>query len=76
LLRIRGDIDHISDAVNQMAWMRKQLEVVKAMLLHPPKKKEEHKPDGDGDEDYEGVSPCPPIPSPAVARMQNAMPIC
>ena len=32
LLRIRDDISHVSDTVNQVEWQRKQLEVVKAML--------------------------------------------
>ena len=32
LLRIRDDISHVSDAVNQVEWQRKQLEVVRAML--------------------------------------------
>src|SRR5262249_6117299 len=31
LIRIRDDISHVSDAVNQMEWLRKQLEVVAAM---------------------------------------------
>jgi hypothetical protein len=56
LLRIRGHIEHVSDQVNQMEWMRKQLEVIKVMLS-PPKKKEEEKPDADDDDDYEGPAP-------------------
>ena len=60
LLRIRGDIEHVSDQVNQMEWMRKQLEVVKAML-GPAKKKEEEKPDADDDDDYEGPAPAPAL---------------
>jgi len=32
LLRIRDDISHVSDAVNQVEWLRKQLEVIEAML--------------------------------------------
>jgi photosystem II stability/assembly factor-like uncharacterized protein len=31
-LRIRNDIDSVSDSVNQIEWMRKQLSVVEAML--------------------------------------------
>lgn len=58
LLRIRGDIEHVSDEVNQMEWMRKQLEVIKAML-HPAKKKEDEKGATDDDDDYEGPSPSP-----------------
>jgi photosystem II stability/assembly factor-like uncharacterized protein len=60
LLRIRGDIEHVSDQVNQMEWMRKQLEVIKAML-GPAKKKEEEKPDADDDDDYEGPAPAPAL---------------
>jgi hypothetical protein len=58
LLRIRGDIEHVSDEVNQMEWMRKQLEVIKAML-HPAKKKENEDSADDDDDDYEGPSPSP-----------------
>ena len=32
LLRIRDDISHVADAVNQMEWLRKQLEIVQKML--------------------------------------------
>src|SRR5262249_60535574 len=32
LLRIRDDISHVSDAVNQVEWLRRQLEVIEAML--------------------------------------------
>jgi hypothetical protein len=32
LLRIRDDISHVSDSVNQVEWLRKQLEVIEAML--------------------------------------------
>ena len=42
-LRIRADISDVSDRVNQMEWLRKQLEVIEAML-RPPKKKEKEKP--------------------------------
>ena len=58
LLRIRGDIEHVSDEVNQMEWMRKQLEVIKGMLK-PPKNKEEEKNAEDDEDDYEGPSPAP-----------------
>ena len=60
LLRIRGDIEHVSDEVNQMEWMRKQLEVIKSMLRSPKKKeKEDDNADADDDDDYEGPSPAP-----------------
>ena len=38
-LRIRDDITQVSDTVNQIEWLRKQIEVIAAML-RPPKKKE------------------------------------
>lgn len=42
LRRISDDISHVSDTVNQIEWLRKQLEVIKAML-GPAKPKEKHK---------------------------------
>ena len=65
LLRIRGDIEHVSDEVNQMEWMRKQLEVIKAML-RPAKNKEEEKEAEEDEDDYEG-----PSPSPAASQAQG-----
>ena len=61
LLRICDNISHVSDTVNQIEWLRKQLEVVEAML-RPPKKAGEAKPAlaEEGDE-YE------PQPAPAAA---------
>jgi photosystem II stability/assembly factor-like uncharacterized protein len=62
LQRICDDINHVSDSVNQIEWLRKQLEVVEAML-RPAKKREAAKPEvvEDGDElDAE--------PAPAAAR--------
>jgi hypothetical protein len=64
LLRIRGDIEHVSDEVNQMEWIRKQLEVIKGML-RPPKNKEEEDAEDD-DDDYEG-----PAPAPAASQGQS-----
>jgi photosystem II stability/assembly factor-like uncharacterized protein len=64
LLAIRDDISHVSDTVNQIEWLRKQLEDVKAML-RPPKKKEEEKEEAapaDEEDEYEGpkFEPAPP----------------
>jgi hypothetical protein len=42
-IRIRDDISGVADRVNQMEWLRKQIEVIEAML-RPPKKKEKEKP--------------------------------
>ncbi len=40
LLKIRDNISHVSDSVNQMEWLRRQLETIEAMLrpAKPPKK--------------------------------------
>ena len=43
LLRIRDDISRVSDTVNQIEWLRKQLEVVESML-RPPKKRDKPGP--------------------------------
>jgi photosystem II stability/assembly factor-like uncharacterized protein len=51
-LRISQDITEVSDKVNQMEWLRKQIEVIETML-RPPKKKEKEKPQaGDQEEDF------------------------
>jgi hypothetical protein len=60
LLRICADLDRVSDTVNQIEWLRKQIEVIKAML-RPPKKKEKEKAVVDEDDDEgEGGTPAPP----------------
>jgi photosystem II stability/assembly factor-like uncharacterized protein len=59
LLRIRDDISAVSDRVNQMEWLRKQIEVIETML-RPPKKKEKEKspaPLIDGQEEAEEPEP-------------------
>jgi photosystem II stability/assembly factor-like uncharacterized protein len=60
LLRISGDISHSSDTVNQIEWLRKQLEVIETML-RPPKKKEKEKQVFDEDDD-EGDEPADALP--------------
>jgi photosystem II stability/assembly factor-like uncharacterized protein len=60
LLRIRNDIEHVSDEVNQMEWMRKQLEVIKTMT-RPEKKKDAEPHEAGDDEDYEGPSTAPAL---------------
>ena len=61
LLRIRDDISRVADTVNQIEWLRKQLEVVQAMLLPPrPHKKPETRPREDGDEDDAEPAAAPP----------------
>jgi hypothetical protein len=59
LLRIRGNIESVSDTVNQIEWLRKQLEVIETML-RPPKKKEGGKAQADEDDDEEGPEPAQP----------------
>jgi photosystem II stability/assembly factor-like uncharacterized protein len=60
LLRIRDDISRVSDSVNQMEWLRKQLEVIEAML-RPAKPSE--KPEAaiveEGDEPESEPAPAP-----------------
>jgi photosystem II stability/assembly factor-like uncharacterized protein len=53
LLQIRDDISAVADTVNQIEWLRKQLEVIETML-RPPKKKEKEKPSED---DYDFGEP-------------------
>jgi photosystem II stability/assembly factor-like uncharacterized protein len=62
LLRIRDDISHVSDTVNQIEWIRKQLEVIQAMLRPPKKKEAGEGPHSDEEDYYEGPggAPAPP----------------
>jgi hypothetical protein len=53
VLQIRDDISAVADTVNQIEWLRKQLEVIETML-RPPKKKEKEKPSED---DYDFGEP-------------------
>jgi hypothetical protein len=61
LLRIRDNISHVSDSVNQMEWLRKQLEVIEAML-RPAKQPEKPQPllAEEGDEPDSEPAPAPP----------------
>jgi photosystem II stability/assembly factor-like uncharacterized protein len=61
LLRIRDDITHVSDSVNQMEWLRKQLETIGTML-RPPKKVDKPEPvlAEEGDEPDSEPAPAPP----------------
>jgi photosystem II stability/assembly factor-like uncharacterized protein len=61
LLRICDNISRASDTVNQIEWLRKQLEVVEAML-RPPKKQEQAKPAlaEEGDDFDPEPAPAPP----------------
>ena len=66
LMRIRDDISHVADTVNQIEWLRKQLEVVDTMLRPARKHEAAQAPIAeDGDEPDE--EPPPAGPRPAVA---------
>ncbi len=57
-LRIRDDITRTSDTINQIEWLRKQIEVLETML-RPPKKKEKEKPPFAEADDFEEPEPAP-----------------
>jgi photosystem II stability/assembly factor-like uncharacterized protein len=57
-LRIRDDITRVSDTINQIEWLRKQLEVIETML-RPPKKKEKERPPSAEPDDEEEPEPAP-----------------
>ncbi len=69
LLRIRDDINGVSDRVNQMEWLRKQLEVIETML-RPPKKKEKEKPPVPVTDDEEEFAEPEPAQEPALDEAQ------
>jgi hypothetical protein len=62
LLRIRDDISRVSDTVNQLEWLRKQIEVVETML-RPAKKHDKPKPPivEEGDEYDPEPAEAPPL---------------
>jgi len=60
-LRIRDNITHVADSVNQMEWLRKQLEVIETML-RPAKKVEKSEESDDDDENEYRVKPSPAPP--------------
>jgi photosystem II stability/assembly factor-like uncharacterized protein len=57
-LRIRDDITRTSDTVNQIEWLRKQMEVLETML-RPPKKKASERPPAAEADDYDEPEPAP-----------------
>jgi photosystem II stability/assembly factor-like uncharacterized protein len=61
LLQICDNISRVSDTVNQIEWLRKQLEVVQAML-RPPKKQDKPKAAQAEEDDYEEAEPAPAPP--------------
>jgi len=61
LHRISADISRVSDTVNQIEWLRKQIEVIVTML-RPPKKKEKEKSVVGEEDDEEAEEPAPAPP--------------
>lgn len=57
-LRIRDDITRVSDTVNQIEWLRKQMEVLETML-RPPKRVERERPPQAEAGDFEEPEPAP-----------------
>jgi photosystem II stability/assembly factor-like uncharacterized protein len=72
LLRIRDDISHVSDSVNRIEWLRKQLEVIETML-RPAKaqKKPEARPAEEGDEREPEPALAPPPALSAAEEQQR-----
>ena len=62
LLQIRDDINRVSDLVNRIEWLRKQIEVIEASL-RPAKKSDKPKPPKAEDDDDDDAEPskAPPL---------------
>jgi photosystem II stability/assembly factor-like uncharacterized protein len=69
LLRIRSDINRCADTVNEIEWMRKQLETLTAML-RPPHKDVAPQPVAEEGEDSE-ADPAPAPPRPQTPAQQQ-----
>jgi photosystem II stability/assembly factor-like uncharacterized protein len=75
LIEIRDDINQVSDLVNRIEWLRKQIEVIEASLS-PPKKSDKPKPPKaeEGDDDDAEPSKAPPrILSEAQEKQQQEL---
>ncbi len=73
LLRIRDHISHVADSVNQIEWLRKQLEVIEAMLSSTKPKAKPHPAASDDDDDGdEETAPAPPRALTDVQMAQKA----
>jgi hypothetical protein len=72
LLEIRDDINRVSDLVNRMEWLRKQIEVIEAMLrpAKKPDKSQAPKAEEDDDDDAE-PSKAPPVELSEVQQKQK-----
>jgi photosystem II stability/assembly factor-like uncharacterized protein len=55
-LRIRDDITRASDTLNQIEWLRRQIEIIETML-RPPKKKEKERPPSAEPDDFDEPEP-------------------
>ena len=75
LLKIRDDISYVSDSVNQVEWLRKQLEVIEAMLRpSKPHAKPEAVLAEEGDAEDEEPAPAPPrVLSAAEEQQRNEL---
>jgi photosystem II stability/assembly factor-like uncharacterized protein len=62
LRRISADITHVADAVNQIEWLRKQLEIIRAML-RPAKAPDKDRPTSAADDDDDEDAPPPRAPA-------------
>ena len=71
LLRIRDDISHVSDNANQIEWLRKQLEVIEAML-RPSKKHAENNEEDEEDRSHLEAAPPRPL-SEAEAKRKSEL---
>ncbi len=75
LLRIRDDISHVSDAVNRMEWIRKQLEVIEVMLrpAKEPEKSEAPIVEEDDERDTEPPAAPPRVLSDVEEKQRGAL---
>jgi len=69
LLRIRDNISHASDSINQMEWLRKQLEVIVTMLR--PAKAQQNPPPAIVEEGDEAEAEPPPAPPRLLSEVEE-----
>ncbi len=70
LLRIRDDISHVADSINAMEWLRKQLEVIQAML-HPAEPHKKPQAQAEDEEDRDAEPPAAPPRTLSAAEEQQ-----
>jgi hypothetical protein len=72
LLEIRDDINQVSDLVNRMEWLRKQIEVIEAMLRPAKKPDNSQAPKAEEDDDDDAEpSKAPPVELSEVQQKQQ-----